>query len=407
MRLRNLVYATLSVFVITTTAAAQTQCPAIVQQALSQVTANCTGIGRNSACYGYSNVQADLVPETDPTIFDAPTDKAALRHFNGLRTLPLNEANQTWGLALMNVQANVPNVLPGQGVLYLLMGDAQIKNMVTTPPDLSQVIEVTVATAANIRAEPNLSAPILGSEPRGTVLNADARRPNGNWVRVIYEGTPGWMSRQTLIQNEAIDMLPGVRPTQMSYMQAFQLTTGIGEPGCIEAAGTLIVQGPNNITVDIAANGAQIAVSSTVALNLTTQNTLQVATLHNAALVDGVQVPAGYITEAPLNADGMVAQRFSTPKVMTAAQLARFAKLQLIPPGILHYPIVPPTEAELQQREQALRQQPPPPPASNAPAPPPGNNDDRAERRNRRNPPPPPPPAQNDDDDDDGGDDDD
>jgi hypothetical protein len=67
-------------------------------------------------------------------------DRTALIDLETIRTTPLNLALDRWGIAVMNVQANVPNTLPGQAVTFLLLGDAQVENRVVPeeahiPPD--------------------------------------------------------------------------------------------------------------------------------------------------------------------------------------------------------------------------------------------------------------------------------
>ncbi len=49
-------------------------------------------------------------------------------------------------------------------------------------------------------------------------------------------------------------------------MQAFYLRTSIGEPTCAQAPSALVVQGPENLHVNIEANGADITLGSTIIL---------------------------------------------------------------------------------------------------------------------------------------------
>ena len=40
----------------------------------------------------------------------------------------MNASTGAWGVALMRIQANLPDTLPGQNVTMLIFGDVQIQN---------------------------------------------------------------------------------------------------------------------------------------------------------------------------------------------------------------------------------------------------------------------------------------
>src|SRR4051794_30129175 len=89
-------------------------CPTLVKQALEAVGNNCGGLGRNSACYGFNRVNATFSEDVNEGFFSKPSDQTNLRSLQSIDTAPLNDAIQEWGVAVMSVQANVPNSLPGQ-----------------------------------------------------------------------------------------------------------------------------------------------------------------------------------------------------------------------------------------------------------------------------------------------------
>lgn len=102
-------------------------CPALVKRALESVRQVCGDLGRNSVCYGNNQIEASFDSKAQVT-FDRPSDKAPVSELRTLRTFPLDEKLGLWGVALMNIQANVPNTLPGQGVRFVLYGDVAIQN---------------------------------------------------------------------------------------------------------------------------------------------------------------------------------------------------------------------------------------------------------------------------------------
>ncbi|GEM_PF-1675736 len=104
-------------------------CEAIVTQALGQVETLCEGLERNGACYGASTVNSETVVSPAPDgFFSQAGDQEPLPSFTQIRPAPLNPETEEFGVSLLNVQANVPNTVPGQSVLFMLVGDAALTN---------------------------------------------------------------------------------------------------------------------------------------------------------------------------------------------------------------------------------------------------------------------------------------
>src|SRR5690606_5248983 len=115
-------------------------CPVLVQQALEDVGNNCDSLERNNACYGYNQVEAAFFDEQPEAFFSTPSDRAALSILQTIQTAPLSTEESLWGIATLNVQANVPGSLPGQAVVFMLLGDVEIENAVT-PEDAFVPVE--------------------------------------------------------------------------------------------------------------------------------------------------------------------------------------------------------------------------------------------------------------------------
>jgi hypothetical protein len=282
-------------------------CPAFVHEALTTLDLTCDGLGRNALCYGNTLVSVTFNEEVGTDVFTKPSDKALLRDVQSVETAPLDPATEQWGLALMNVQANVPGTLPGQGVIFILMGDAQLENEVE-PSDLQEgvtPIEVVVAADINLRSAPSLKANVLASGFKGVTFSADLRSPDGEWLRVRHNNLPVWIHRSGVAPVDGLDALPNPTRTEFSPMQSFQFTGGIGSSTCKEASGSLLIQGPNDVVVDLEANGARIRLASTILLQQQ-DNTLSVTTLSGAAKVGDVIVPAGFTTQATVNEQNKV-----------------------------------------------------------------------------------------------------
>jgi hypothetical protein len=205
-------------------------CPAIVQQALAELGENCNLLDRNSVCYGYNQVGATFNEPQPDDFFSKASDTSSLTIVDTLETAPLDEQSSTWGVALMKVQANVPNSLPGQAVNFILLGDTEIRNEVS-PDDAfvpADPVDVTVIGSVNIRSGPNTRSNVLGSAADGTVLPADGRTEDGGWLRVLFGDRLGWISAELVSAPEAVGDLPVLTGQQRTPMQSFYLRTGVG-----------------------------------------------------------------------------------------------------------------------------------------------------------------------------------
>jgi len=59
-------------------------------------------------------------------------------------------------------------------------------------------VRVVTQFNANLRADSSLDAEVLAVIPFGTELKGEARTETPNWIRVTYEGKPGWISSDLL-----------------------------------------------------------------------------------------------------------------------------------------------------------------------------------------------------------------
>jgi len=243
-------------------------CPPVVTQALASVGSACDGLGRNSACYGFQSVSATFAQPQPSGFFSRVGDTAGLTTLQTIRTAPLDLVRNRWGVALLNVQASLPNTLPGQTVTFLLLGDAEIENAVTPDAAFRGGIPVSVRTIAPtaLHQQPTTSALIIATVAADLPLPADARTEDG-WYRVASGGQYGWVEGIALTVPAPAARLPVFTPgTSSTPMQAFFLRTGAGAPVCSDAPDALIVQGPQELTIDLTVNGADLRVGSTVVI---------------------------------------------------------------------------------------------------------------------------------------------
>jgi LysM repeat protein len=276
-------------------------CPALVELALSQVGNNCGDLGRNSACYGFNQVEATFIDVVDTVPFDRPADRAELKVLQSLQTSPADLGLNQWGIAVLNIQADIPDTLPGQAVTFLLMGDTEIENAV---PPTSDQPPVTVITqkAAELRAGQGRESGILTTVPAGTVVNAVAMSEDGDLIRVITDVGTGWLPRTALNKIPALNDLPILARTGQTPMQSFFFRTRPGGTDCVQTPSLLAVRSPENLKVELTANGATFRLGSLVVMRMSPEgDTMNMMVLEGEMVMnpdtpDEMRVPEGMMT---------------------------------------------------------------------------------------------------------------
>lgn len=99
-------------------------CPTFVEQALDTVGETCGSMGRNQVCYGNNAVDAEF--GSADVRFDLPGDRAEVFDLNRLTTAPLQPDASIWGVAVLALQADLPDNLPGQNATFVVFGDTEV-----------------------------------------------------------------------------------------------------------------------------------------------------------------------------------------------------------------------------------------------------------------------------------------
>ncbi len=108
-------------------------CGEQVRQALQAANAACEGVERNQICYG--NLAGSVVPRnlSLDLEWDAVGDRLNLNDIAGLTLSPMESETEQWGVAVMAVQASLPDTLPDENVTILLFGNVIIEDAAADP----------------------------------------------------------------------------------------------------------------------------------------------------------------------------------------------------------------------------------------------------------------------------------
>lgn len=114
-----------------TVVAAQENCSTLVEEALLAVDNFCGELGRNEACYGNVDLSAEAHPDASDFTFEEPGNIVDVADISSLQLSQLDDEAGVWGVAVLSLQADIPNTLPGQNVTFILFGDVAIENAAT------------------------------------------------------------------------------------------------------------------------------------------------------------------------------------------------------------------------------------------------------------------------------------
>jgi hypothetical protein len=334
--------------------AAQTDCPTIVLDALNATDTACEGTSRNQACYGNISLAAEPQEGTADFTFEQPGDIVDVAGIRTLTLQPLDATDELWGVALMRLQANLPETLPGQNVTFLLFGDVEITNAVESNVE-PITLEVVSTGNINVRSGHSTNDGRISELANGETVVADGRNPDSTWLRIqLSDGTPGWVSADLVTVADDVSLLEVVDPLALPQppltpMQAFYFKSGIGDAPCEEAPDSgILIQTPEGAgQISLTVNEVDIQLGSTAYLQAQPSGEMAVNVVEHQATVsaDGVTrfVPAGTRVRVPLDANLAASGPPSEPEPYNNSDLGALP--------VLHMPRRVPVAPALTQAE--------------------------------------------------------
>jgi hypothetical protein len=102
------------------------ECPVFVKDAMQETLLQCARTPRNRICYGNSDAQLEAKAGFTNIRFQKPGDTVRVEQVSSLSLAALNAETQAWGMAVMRVQANLPDTATNEYVTIVLFGDVQL-----------------------------------------------------------------------------------------------------------------------------------------------------------------------------------------------------------------------------------------------------------------------------------------
>lgn len=327
---------------------AQGDCPEDVKTALDAAQQFCGSLGRNEVCYGNTLVSATGWDSRSLDAFTAPGNITSLFDIQALVTAPLDTVNGNWGVALLSMQANLPDTMPGQNVTFIVFGDAQLSSDVPQEnTELPFTLTATTIGTPNVRSAPSTGADLLATLDDQAQVLVIGRTEGGNWYQIVYQSAARWVSKDYLAVDGDTSGLPIVPRAEwtnplLKYsapMQSFHIDTSVRGTECDELPPSgVVVQAPTNTTVNFMVNGVELSVGSTGMLNIDeSSDALKVATLGGT-----IGVKAG--DELALVEPGNITQAVEGSAPTTPKQY-EYADVHSLPLTLLPEAVTPPPPA--------------------------------------------------------------
>ncbi|MEL6270947.1 MAG: SH3 domain-containing protein [Chloroflexota bacterium] len=332
--------AVLSAFTVTDTRAQNEQCVSLAEAAFSAI-ASCADAAGNAVCYGMAaSIDGDAA-------FAEAGDTVSIADAPSVTTAPLDLDVPEWGMARVNVHANVPLSVSETGLAFMLIGDATLEDAVPEANAFmpADPVALQALVGSNLRSFPSTDGRVLASAPAGAELLADGRTAAGDWVHVTFEDTVAWVSTSIVVPTDGgeISSLPVFGDNAQTPMQSFVFTNGTEASACSdESPSMLVMQTPDTVNAEITANGMDIQFTDTIALRMLPDNVMQLVTLSGAANASRISVPPGFTMSVALNADG-TGGAWTNLRPITGEERGFFGVLELMPDTGLYTALSVPT----------------------------------------------------------------
>jgi hypothetical protein len=327
-------------------------CPEIVLQAFDAADQVCSDTSRNQACYGHMQLDVRSQPDVETFEFSSEGDRVDVADVKTLRLSAMDVDQGVWGVALLRVQASLPDTQPNRNLTMVLFGEVTIENAGTLAPSLN--VTVTSHGNVNMRSAPTTAAQIVDSIKAGSTVEATGRLEDVSWLHVRHPetGKTGWIYGQLATSAGDITSLDVVEPTSVSYepMQAFYFESGMHDSACPEAPDSgLLIQTPEGVgQVTLLINEVDIQLGSTVYFQAQPGAEMIVSVVEGSARVESAGVvhtaAAGTQISVPMDADMRPAGPPSEPRPYDQAALMALP-LRLLERTVSIHPPLTPKEA--------------------------------------------------------------
>lgn len=298
---------------VTPTSFAQSSdtCDTLITRALQEIGTACVENGRNETCYGNVLVSATL---TDDNLnFRETGDIVPVTSLEALITRPANPETGEWGVALMDLTADLPEDADGL-VRMVLFGGVEVTPTVEQVVPDAPTCQFTNTNASNLnmRGGPGLTYRVVDVLNRRETIEVYGQSDDG-WLRSARGWVYGPLGSLACAPNTELLLMNDPASAYIAPMQAFSMT--IDDSGqCRAAPPGLLIQTPDRTVANIVINNVEIRAGSTAFIT-GDADTMIVANYDGdvRTLINGsaTKIPVGGQIEVPVDEEGNINGRVS------------------------------------------------------------------------------------------------
>lgn len=307
-------------FLLTIQTAAQEDCPALEQAAVTESRAWCSAIQSGEVCYGNSPLATGIDG------LRLPGDRAGVLDLSALA----GSREGGFGVGMIETVTYSEQSWQPVQLSLVLLGAAEVTDLSNEQRD-SVVATAVVrdAQGANVRSGPSTDYRVLAALFAGDVLKITGVADGGDWLRVqLPDGETGWISRQAAEVDDAAlpvvnreDAAPALLYAPFSDLE---VVTAADDARCVGAPESgLLLQTETGQTGRLRVKGLEITLAGTIFLQTPPEQLLTVYVIEGEAAVAGSIVQSGYQISFPIQTDPAIAV---TP-LISAYDFARLAAL--------------------------------------------------------------------------------
>lgn len=254
---------------ITEAQSSAAQCDALVQEAMQEIANACVNIGRNEVCYGNDQISATL--KDDSLFFEARGDIVPVDAIEAIITRPADPESGEWGVALMDIQADLPADSDGS-VRIVLLGGVNVAPALEEPVEELPTCQFTNSANDNLnmRIGPGTNFRVVDILDRDATLDVYGQDASGEWLR----SSRGWVFAELGDLTCAGEDLTVMESTQDAYVAPMQsFTLQVDEAAeCQTAPAGLLIQSPEGQTANIMVNNVELRIGSTAFVTMSGDN---------------------------------------------------------------------------------------------------------------------------------------
>lgn len=271
----------LAAFGYTAASAQDRLCSQTVEKAIANIRLNCANLARDSLCYGHPTVDIAFAEDAAVEAFDRPSDRASAVNLASIRSSGLEQEREHFGIALLNLSANLPQTHQGSGIIIMLAGDAAVANEIkpADAPALSAPLSTAALVDTILFRHPGVIPEGVASVAADEILLVDAFDDSGEWLRVVNDGTMAWVEADDVARLNAMATLPAIGAGATFPFQALSVSTDTALPECEQAESLVAIQTPPDLPTSLTVNGVDIRVGAMVTLQQVHRNALSL-TVH-------------------------------------------------------------------------------------------------------------------------------